>query len=96
MVEIRVRFDPVLIPFSSFSPFSVLGRPYLDARSRLRTGFGVAAAPTQLRYFSLYSVRPLRVRIFHPHTVDIWLKKLLYPKLVLNSALINLEPILGI
>ena len=39
---------------------------------------------------------PLRVKIFHPRTVDIWLKKHIYPKLVLNSALINLEPILGI
>ena len=27
MVEIRGSFDPVLIPFSSFSPFSILGGP---------------------------------------------------------------------
>ena len=29
MVEIRGSFDPVLIPFSSFSPFSILGGPLL-------------------------------------------------------------------
>ena len=27
MVGIRGSFDPVLIPFSSFSPFSILGGP---------------------------------------------------------------------
>ena len=27
MVEIRGSFDPVLIPFISFSPFSILGGP---------------------------------------------------------------------
>ena len=27
MVEIWGSFDPVLIPFSSFSPFSILGGP---------------------------------------------------------------------
>ena len=35
MVGIRGSFDPVLIPFSSFSPFSILGGPqeYLRLRS---------------------------------------------------------------
>ena len=31
MVEIQGSFDPVLIPFSSFSPFSILGGPKIDS-----------------------------------------------------------------
>ena len=33
MVGIRGSFDPVLIPFSSFSPFSILGGPVARSQS---------------------------------------------------------------
>ena len=36
MVEIWGSFDPVLIPFSSFSPFSILGGPPSMCRRHVR------------------------------------------------------------
>ena len=34
MVGIRSSYDPVLIPFSSFSPFSILGGPHYFLEQR--------------------------------------------------------------
>ena len=52
MVGIRGSFDPVLIPFSSFSPFSILGGPLYKLTRQSGSGRNIFAQGA-----SIYDVR---------------------------------------